>query len=114
MHKAYQDKENWTKMGIISTANMGHFSSDRTIQEYATQIWDVKPCPLPRVVLGPDSMPVVESTSNSEEHQKVGSLRRHHQGSLPKTTQGVVRHLPPIQKSDENDDESDGGIPIGL
>lgn len=112
--EAYQDKENWTKMGILSTANMGPFSSDRTIHEYATQIWHATPCPLPRVVLGPDNTPVLQSSSDPEEHQKVGSLRRHHQGSLPNGAQGVVRHLPPIQKSDENDDESDGGIPIGL
>jgi starch phosphorylase len=28
-------------------AGSGKFSSDRTITEYATQIWEVKPCPVP-------------------------------------------------------------------
>jgi starch phosphorylase len=40
---AYRDKELWDKMSILNTANMGKFSSDRTIMEYAREIWDVKP-----------------------------------------------------------------------
>jgi len=39
----FLDKEKWTKKSIINVANMGFFSSDRTIKEYAEQIWDVKP-----------------------------------------------------------------------
>ena len=45
--KAYRDRARWIKMSIMSTAGTGKFSSDRTINEYATQIWDVKPLPLP-------------------------------------------------------------------
>lgn len=37
------DPERWTKMSIMNVANMGYFSSDRTIQEYADDIWDVPP-----------------------------------------------------------------------
>ena len=44
---AYLDKERWITMSIMSTAGSGKFSSDRTIQEYADDIWDVKPCPRP-------------------------------------------------------------------
>jgi starch phosphorylase len=33
-------------MSILNTANMGKFSSDRTIGEYAQQIWNVKPVPV--------------------------------------------------------------------
>jgi len=40
---AYRDKELWDKMSILNTANMGKFSSDRTIMEYAREIWGVKP-----------------------------------------------------------------------
>ncbi len=39
----YKEKEEWTRKAIINVANMGKFSSDRTIQEYADEIWDVKP-----------------------------------------------------------------------
>ncbi|MDD4930108.1 MAG: glycogen/starch/alpha-glucan phosphorylase [Gallionella sp.] len=38
----YQDKEEWTRRAILNVANMGKFSSDRTIQEYADNVWDVK------------------------------------------------------------------------
>ncbi|MGC1494346.1 MAG: glycogen/starch/alpha-glucan phosphorylase [Sulfitobacter sp.] len=39
---AYQDVEGWTKMAALNTAGMGWFSSDRTIQGYADDIWKVK------------------------------------------------------------------------
>jgi starch phosphorylase len=40
---AYKEPGSWTKKAIINVANMGKFSSDRTISEYAKQIWGVKP-----------------------------------------------------------------------
>jgi starch phosphorylase len=36
---AYQDKEQWTKMSILNTAFSGKFSTDRTITQYADDIW---------------------------------------------------------------------------
>ena len=44
--KIYQDKNRWIKMSILNVANMGKFSSDRTIKEYANEIWRVKPIPI--------------------------------------------------------------------
>jgi starch phosphorylase len=38
----YQDKEEWTRRAILNVANMGKFSSDRTIMEYAENVWHVK------------------------------------------------------------------------
>lgn len=40
---AFMDKTAWGKMSILNTANMGKFSTDRTINEYARDIWKVNP-----------------------------------------------------------------------
>lgn len=43
LEKMYKDKEAWAKMAVINTAKSGKFSSDRTIKEYAEEIWNLKP-----------------------------------------------------------------------
>ncbi|MBU4132389.1 MAG: glycogen/starch/alpha-glucan phosphorylase, partial [Proteobacteria bacterium] len=42
---AYQDQRHWTRMSILNTANMGKFSSDRAVREYARDIWKAVPLP---------------------------------------------------------------------
>ncbi len=39
----YRDADEWSRKAILNVARMGRFSSDRTINEYASEIWDVKP-----------------------------------------------------------------------
>lgn len=38
----YNDKEKWARMALVNIAQSGHFSSDRTIEQYATEIWNLK------------------------------------------------------------------------
>ena len=44
---AFQDRARWAKMAILNTARVGKFSSDRTISEYAKEIWHLDPVPVP-------------------------------------------------------------------
>ena len=37
--EVYRDQERWSRMSIQNVANSGWFSSDRTIQQYADEIW---------------------------------------------------------------------------
>lgn len=45
--QAFKDKARWGKMAILNTARVGKFSSDRTIKEYAEEIWKLKPVRVP-------------------------------------------------------------------
>lgn len=42
----YKDPTEWTRRCIHNIANMGPFSSDRSIHDYATKIWDLQPVPV--------------------------------------------------------------------
>ena len=42
VNEAYRDKSNWAKMAMLNTACAGKFSSDRTIEEYAQEIWKLE------------------------------------------------------------------------
>ncbi len=57
---AYTDVDSWVRMSILNSARSGMFSSDRTIREYARDIWHARPVPV-RLL--------------SEEEVKVGFLQ---------------------------------------
>ena len=45
VERAYRDPARWDRMAVLNVARTGKFSSDRTIQQYADEIWDVKAVP---------------------------------------------------------------------
>ena len=54
INEAYMDKERWTRMSILNAARSGKFSSDRTVREYASEIWRVEQVPIE--LLSPEDM----------------------------------------------------------
>jgi starch phosphorylase len=45
--KLYAHPDQWAEKAILNVAGSGKFSSDRTIAEYAADIWKLEPCPIP-------------------------------------------------------------------
>ncbi len=43
MDDAFRDRNGWTRMAALNTANVGFFTSDRAIRGYARDIWNVEP-----------------------------------------------------------------------
>jgi glycogen phosphorylase len=42
----YARPDAWTRTAILNVASSGKFSSDRTIAQYAAEVWDAQPCPV--------------------------------------------------------------------
>jgi len=42
----YRGPDAWASKAILNVAASGKFSSDRTIAQYATEIWNAQPCPV--------------------------------------------------------------------
>jgi starch phosphorylase len=42
----YADSAEWSRKAILNVAGSGKFSSDRTIAEYASEIWNATACPV--------------------------------------------------------------------
>ncbi len=45
--RLYANPDGWARTAILNVAGSGKFSSDRTIKEYASDIWKAEPCPVP-------------------------------------------------------------------
>jgi starch phosphorylase len=46
VERVYRDPDEWSRRALLNVANMGRFSSDRTIEEYARDIWGVEAVPV--------------------------------------------------------------------
>ncbi len=46
VRELYANADKWAHMALLNVAGSGKFSSDRAVADYATQIWNVKPCPV--------------------------------------------------------------------
>ncbi len=44
--RLYQDPEAWSEAALLNVARMGYFSIDRTVRDYAEQVWDAVPDPV--------------------------------------------------------------------
>jgi starch phosphorylase len=42
----HRNRDEWARRAILNIAGSGKFSSDRTIAEYAADIWQAEPCPV--------------------------------------------------------------------
>ena len=43
MDEIYKDRRKWNQMSLVNIAHAGVFSADRSIKQYAEEIWDLKP-----------------------------------------------------------------------
>jgi len=48
VQQLYASPDEWARKAILNIAGSGKFSSDRTIAEYAQDIWKTPPCPVSR------------------------------------------------------------------
>lgn len=44
--RLYQEPEAWSEAALLNVARMGYFSIDRTVRDYAEQVWDAIPAPV--------------------------------------------------------------------
>ena len=53
----YGEPDGWARKAILNVAGSGRFSSDRTIAEYANEIWNLQPCPITKEQAATSNMP---------------------------------------------------------
>jgi len=66
----YRDKDEWTKKSILGAINSAKFSSDRTITEYANDIWNIEPVDIPKPTVSQADVIRVKSYSTLKSQLK--------------------------------------------
>eukprot|EP01130_Rhizamoeba_saxonica_P015962 TRINITY_DN7284_c0_g1_i1.p1 TRINITY_DN7284_c0_g1~~TRINITY_DN7284_c0_g1_i1.p1 ORF type:complete len:941 (+),score=214.82 TRINITY_DN7284_c0_g1_i1:169-2991(+) len=98
--ETYKNQDLWTKMSILSTAGMGKFSSDRSVQDYANNIWNLEPNKRPGPVTVDTSKMSAEDSiaqSVSPAIQSVGSSL--HSSTLEIATVRLDQHEAKVVRS---------------
>ena len=62
------NQEEWRRRAIVNIASSSKFSSDRTIAEYASQIWQVKPCPTKVMTSADAALEDAAAAKNGSSH----------------------------------------------
>lgn len=74
----YLKQDEWLKMSILSTAGSGKFSSDRTIRQYAENIWNIKsvrrPGPVPVSVERLGTLGIIDKGALSPSEQAMSDI----------------------------------------
>jgi starch phosphorylase len=64
--KCYKNKREWIKKSILNATSTAKFSTDRTIHEYAREIWDIKPVSIPKPSVSADTRARVNPNKSGE------------------------------------------------
>ena len=80
----YAEPAEWTRRTILSVAGMGKFSTDRTIDAYAREIWGISPCRRPR--------PVTDAVTRSRSFPALVGL----DGTTTHNGRTYTQQLPPV------------------
>jgi len=74
----YAKPEEWTRMSIMSTAGCGKFSSDRTIKQYADNIWNIRqirrPGPVPVSIERLGTLGIIDRGALSPSEQTLSDI----------------------------------------
>eukprot|EP00357_Protocruzia_adherens_P001389 CAMPEP_0115014494 /NCGR_PEP_ID=MMETSP0216-20121206/26115_1 /TAXON_ID=223996 /ORGANISM="Protocruzia adherens, Strain Boccale" /LENGTH=939 /DNA_ID=CAMNT_0002384251 /DNA_START=165 /DNA_END=2984 /DNA_ORIENTATION=+ len=100
--ESYKKPEEWWAKSIAMTAGSGKFSSDRTIREYAEQIWGLEPCSIPKPSLS--AMQRIRSFPNMIKQDE------HNQHEHGHEHDGVNGQAPDDDKEENKDHDHDNDL----
>eukprot|EP01069_Polyplicarium_translucidae_P001268 Polyplicarium_translucidae@DN1605_c0_g1_i2.p1 len=85
---AYKNQAKWARLSILAASRMGKFTTDRTIREYAKNIWDIEPAEKPSPDY--DKLERTRSFANDPMTQKTGQAKKEAVPAVKKPMQSQV------------------------